>query len=256
MGARPRRPSISSRYLIPVILACAALAAALALLAVTRARADTRPLIAFDFDPDTPGIQTTGTATADGSTIEVDVVIQGATEETGAFEFYMSYENIFLDFVDWQLGPWLGSTGRAVSCQELITENTLRIGCNTSGPEPPGATGDGVLGTLVFRPKFGGQTCLNMLLVETAEVFGHAILTDGQGGCLTITSSSPTPAASATGTGTPTATATPGAATTTPVPTDTPSPTASATGTATATETPVPTATPSPSATDTPGATD
>jgi hypothetical protein len=186
-------------------------------------------LIALDMDPLTPGIQSTGTFNQSDEFVVIDVVVQNA-DAIGAFEFWVSYNVTVLEFATWELGPFLGSTGRPVTCFNVTTENTLRIGCTSAGIDPPGPSGDGVLGKLYFRPKFSGQTCISVLLVETAEVLGHALPTIGQGGCLTIVPSTPTPTATSTSTSTPTRTATPTETrTATPTPTGTRTPTATAT---------------------------
>ena len=245
-----------------------------------RAESATTPTIALDMDPSTPGIQSTAQYSTSTDPIAIDVVILDA-EETGAFEFYFVFDALFLEFISYEIGPWLGSTGRPLTCQDIITENTVRIGCNTSLSEPPGATGDGLLATLYFRPRIGGDPCLRFLLVETATVLGHAIITQSQGGCLTIVDGTPTPtgtvtasatpsptttatgtivaSATATSTASSTATHTPSptsSATTTPTITASSTPTASATATATATNTATathtPTVTPTASSTTTP----
>ena len=205
--------------------------------------AATNPTIALDFDPATPGVQSSAQVPYTTGEFEIDVVVLNA-EETGAFEFVMTFENLFLDFTRFEVGPFLSSTGRPVSCLNESTENTVRVGCVTEGATPAGPTGDGVLLRLFFTPTLtGGETCFTLLLVETATVLGHPIPTDRQSGCITIVPSTATP--TATGTGTPTNTAT-----VTPTPTDTA--TATVTPTSTGTSTDTPTGTPTDTATATP----
>jgi len=171
--------------------------------------------IVLDFDPATPGVQAQATVPYGTDPIQVDVVILNANN-IGAFEFYLAYDSVSLAFDGWTLGPFLGSTGRPVSCFPIISENTVRIGCTTTGLEPDGPSGDGVLVHLFFHARFTGQTCMSMLLVETAEILGHPLPTTGAGGCVTIPPPTPTPTPSPTATLTPTATRTP------PTPTRTP----------------------------------
>jgi hypothetical protein len=186
----------------------------------TGTRAGGPALMALDMDPSTPGVQNTATYPEGTEQIAVDVVVQNA-DAIGAFEFWIAYNPLYLQFLGWSLGPFLTSTGRVATCHQIITENTIRLGCTTTGPTPEGPSGDGVLATLFFKPRFGGETCISMLLVETAEVFGHALPTVGQGGCITIIPSTATPTPSHTATRTPTRTPSP---TRTHTPTHTPVP--------------------------------
>jgi len=183
------------RLLLPATAAALLLAAGVGLFLVVAAGTAfaAGTLIAIDADPYTPGIQNTMTYPEGTDPIEIDVVVQNATN-IGAFEFQLSFDNVSLEYIGWALGPFLGSTGRVVTCQQIITENTIRIGCTTTGPPPPdGPSGDGVLVKIGFHPKFPGTTCLPVMLVETAEIFGHPIPTSGQSGCVTIVQSTPTP---------------------------------------------------------------
>jgi len=142
--------------------------------------------MSIDVDPATPGIQNVITYPAGTELIQVDVAIQDA-DKIGAFEFEMFFSNVLLEFRGWSAGPFLGSTGREVTCHQIISENSLRLGCTTTGPAPPeGPSGDGVLARLEFAPRFVGGSCLLLLLVETAAVFGDPLPTTSQGGCLTI----------------------------------------------------------------------
>lgn len=194
--------------------------------------ADGPAVIALDMDPATPGVQTTISVNEGVEAVQVDVAVQNANA-IGAFEFMVSFDIIALEFVGWEAGPFLGSTGRPVTCFRVITENTLRIGCTSTGPPPPeGPSGDGVLTKLYFRPRWTGETCISMMLVETAEIFGHMLPTVGDGGCLTTVPHTPTATASPTETSTPTATAT-ATRTATPTPTGTRTPTATPSATST-----------------------
>lgn len=140
--------------------------------------------IAVDTDPGTPGIQTNTNYPTGLSEIDIDIVVLNA-DKAGAFEFLLYYDGAMLEFLGWTLGPFITSTGRFATCDQIITDNTVRIGCATSGPPPPdGASGDGILAHLRFRPLQQGTVCISTLLVETAEVFGHPLPTIGQSGCV------------------------------------------------------------------------
>lgn len=245
----PVRVSPRVRLSAPMRLVLIALAAIACALALTRdARAGGPAFIRLDMDPATPGVQDTVTYPLGVDEITVDVVVENANA-IGAFEFYLAFNPVFLELRGWSVGPFLGSTGRTVSCVQVITENTLRLGCTTSGPPPPdGPSGDGVLAHLRFHPRFAGETCISNLLVETAEVFGHALPTIGAGGCVVIQQPTPTPTATATNTPVPTATRT---RTRTPVPTSTIAPTRTAAATRTTVATTTAVATSSPASTQT-----
>ncbi len=227
-----------------------------------RAEAAGGAVIALDMDPATPGIQNTANYPAGIGVIQVDAVVVNANA-IGAWEFYLSFDVTALEFLYWGPGPFLMSTGRPVTCFQVITENTLRLGCTSTGFTPDGPSGDGVIAHMYFRPRFAGGTCFSMLLVETAEVLGHALPTTSQTGCLIVVPHTPTPTptptqtstATATFTSTPTATATrtptpSSTVQTTQTPADTPTPGSTKTP-STATKTPVRT-TPTPSGSPTP----
>jgi len=150
------------------------------------ASAGTAAIIAVDTDVAADGVQPTTAYRADASAIDVDVVVTGA-DAIGAFEFEVFFDPSLLEFLGWEEGPFLGSTGRATACGPLVTASTVLIGCGTSGPPPPlGATGDGTLARLSFRPRSPGEACLLLLQVETASVFGDALPTTAQNGCLDL----------------------------------------------------------------------
>ena len=241
-------PGVALASCLRALLVTLTAATAISLVAAfsaDRTQAGGPALMALDMDPATPGIQATAQYAEGTEQIAIDVVVQNA-QAIGAFEFWVAFNPLYLQFLGWNLGPFLTSTGRIATCHPLITENTLRIGCTTTGPTPEGPSGDGVLATLYFKPRFGGETCLSMLLVETAEVFGHALPTVGQSGCVTIIPSTATPAPSHTATRTPTITPT---RTNVPTSTRTPTPTRTA---APITHTPVATSTPIANASSTP----
>ena len=178
-------------------------------------------VIALDMDPSTPGIQNTANYDEGTDSIQIDIVVLNANA-IGAWEIYLSYDVTALEFLYWGQGPFLSSTGRATQCFQVITENTLRLGCTSTGIEPPGPSGDGVLASMYFRPRFSGGTCFSVLLVETAEVLGHALPTTSQTGCLIIIPHTATPTPTPTFTPTPTSTS---SVTPTPTPTKTMTPT-------------------------------
>jgi hypothetical protein len=182
-------------------------AGALAALSSRTSHAAGPALMSIDVDPSMPGIQHSVEYPEGTDQIEIDVVIENAYM-IGAFEFLLSFDVVSLQFLSWAVGPFLGSTGRPVNCLPLITENTIRLGCTSDGPTPDyggldGPSGDGVLAQLYFHPRFTGTTCFPVMLVETAEVFGHPLPTNiGAISCVTIVPKTPTPTFTPTATGT------------------------------------------------------
>ena len=97
--------------------------------------------------------------TAVGSTFSVDVRIANASD-VGSYDVLLDYGNDdlgafepgVLEFVDAVDGGFLGSTGRAVTCLPPSVDGiSVRIGCVTSGPAPPGPGGAGLLATVRFH---------------------------------------------------------------------------------------------------------
>ncbi|HEX5479323.1 MAG TPA: cohesin domain-containing protein, partial [Dehalococcoidia bacterium] len=93
-----------------------------------------------------------------GTQFSVNVDISNATN-VGAYEVYLDYgkdsagnfEPGVLQFDGFTNGPFLGSTGRPVTCLDPLFDNlSVRIGCVTGGSSPPGASGAGLLATLTF----------------------------------------------------------------------------------------------------------
>jgi hypothetical protein len=140
-------------------------------------------VIAVDANRGLPGVQASATYPVFVSHVAVDIAID-TPHATGAFEVEVFYDPMRVRFLGWDQGAFLSSTGRQPSCYEFVLERSIRIGCATSGPAPPGPAGVGVLATLHFRPLSVGQACLVLLTGTTADVSGAALPTARQGGCL------------------------------------------------------------------------
>lgn len=179
-----QRPLLSSPRSIRAAALCfAALAVTIASLDVNAAIAGD-PTIAVDADVAVAGIQPSADYPAYASAVSVDIVVRDAAP-SGAFEFDLLFDPAEMQFLGWTEGAFLGGTGRATSCYAIEHEMDLRVGCSSDGPPPPaGASGDGVLATLRFRPKGAGESCLTLLLVETASVDGEPIPTSREDGCV------------------------------------------------------------------------
>jgi hypothetical protein len=163
-----------------VLLACTA-----AVLGVRPSRAGTAALVALDFEPATPGIQTSATHLQWAGDLPVDMVIVD-TPALGAWEVEVTFDSNTIQYVTWSPGPFLESTGRDASCFEIKTQNWVRVGCTTSGATPAGPTGDGLLGTMYFRTGFLGQRCLVVTDAKTADELGSPLPNIDQGGCFNI----------------------------------------------------------------------
>ena len=84
---------------------------------------------------------------ADSSNVgSYDVLLDYGNDDLGAFEPGV------LEFVDAVDGGFLGSTGRPVTCLPPSVDGiSVRIGCVTSGPTPPGPGGAGLIATVRFH---------------------------------------------------------------------------------------------------------
>jgi hypothetical protein len=131
------------------------------------------------------GLQPDARTALSAPEVRIDVTIAGAPP-VGAFEFELHFDRQYLQYVRWTHGPFIGATSRPVSCHEIITDSTVRGGCNTSGATPAGAAGDGVLASVFMRPIAPGPTCSILLLYAIADVPGNALPAAKQDGCLTI----------------------------------------------------------------------
>jgi hypothetical protein len=144
-----------------------------------------------------------------GIKFNLDVYLDGVTN-LGAFEFDLTYDPAFVTLASHSLGPFLGSSGRLVSCPTAVTQpGLLNFGCNTQGPAPPGPNVGGVIATVSFVTKGAiGETSLRLSSCQAADIFGVAIFNDTcKDAKLRVNGPSPTPTATATST--PTITPTP-----------------------------------------------
>src|SRR5437870_3632681 len=154
-GSARRRRRVQLSLFVVTALACAALGAF-----ARPISAAAQPTIAVDVDPATPGVQSDATYFAGADEIAVDIVALNEPP-IGAFEFEILFDSQVLEYRRFSLGPFLGSTGRVVTCVDASTQNTIQWGCATSGPAPPdGPSGDGVVATVYVHPSVASPTCL------------------------------------------------------------------------------------------------
>jgi hypothetical protein len=100
-----------------------------------------------------------------GPPVLVDVRVQNvvAAGGLGDFDFTVTFDTSVGTAVSVNPGPFLGSTGRAVTCAPAaIAAGSVNFGCDTTGGAPPGPTGSGVLATITFQPgaSFGSSNLI------------------------------------------------------------------------------------------------
>jgi hypothetical protein len=110
--------------------------------------------------------------------IQVDVLVRNV-EDLGAFEFVLTFDGDILKVGQDSVveGPFLGSSGRQTYCPEpTIDNNALRYACVTLGPTPrEGAKGEGLLASVFFEPKGGGEASIEFTRAQLATPPGERI---------------------------------------------------------------------------------
>jgi len=224
---RGRAPLVSRSNARRAALGAAAVALALIALVVSSSPSLTPAVGAQEPSP-TPStimsVDPPSQSVTAGNNVVVTIRVDDVTN-LAAYEFEIDYEQTVLAFQSVVNGPFLGSTGRAVTClSPQLGHGTVRYGCVTFGASPPGASGDGVLATLTFTTSCTGFSPLDFNIAGLGDALGAGIDKQIQDGSATVTGGGVCP--------TPTVTPTPGPATPTPSPTDT--------ATATPPSTPIP----------------
>jgi hypothetical protein len=132
----------------------------------------------------------------DGGTFEVRVEVEGVTD-LAAFELKLAFDPVVLAYEAVEAGPFLGSTGRSVSClgPEFFTpqRDIFSFACSSLGPEPAGPSGAGVLMTVRFRPAGRGPSPLQLSGVKLTDSRGQPISATVQGSSIVIARSAGTP---------------------------------------------------------------
>jgi hypothetical protein len=160
-----------------------------------------------------------------GGSFEVRVEAEGVTD-LAAFELKLAFDPSFLIYEGVEPGPFLGSTGRSVSCLDpdffTLQRDIFFFACSTVGPEPPGPSGAGVLATVRFRPGERGPSPLDLSSVKLTNTRGQPVPATVQGSSIVIATSAGTPVPTATPVGASPGrhgvTATPAGAASTPTP--------------------------------------
>lgn len=151
-----------------------------------------------------------------GGIFEVRIEAEGVTN-LAAFQFKLAFDPAVLGFDGVEATPFLGSTGRTVSCWggELLPpqHDIFFLGCGTLGGAPPGPAGSGVLAIARFHPVGTGPSPLTLSSVELADPLAEDIPATVVQGSVIVGTSAATAVPTATPVG---ATAIPGAPTSTP----------------------------------------
>ncbi len=181
-----------------------------------------------------------GQTAFNGSDFSIDLMVNNVAD-LGAFQASIQFDPVIASFVGAKYGPFLGSTGRSVSCDAATpspTGNSVRLVCRTLGTHPPGPDGNGVLATITFSAIREGIGLMNLSDFVLTDIQATVIPTDALLGASVVVQPAPTPTYGPS-----------------PTPTDTPTATETVPPTATFTvgPSPTPTATLTPRATWTPG---
>ncbi len=154
-------------------------------------------------------VQPAAASSAIGQPLVAGVAVRNAAD-LAAFQFRLDYDPAFLVLNSALPAPFLGSSGRSVSCTQLTGSGHVVVACVTQGPAPPpGVEGAGVLVDLLFTPVNGGTTNLvlsDVILTTPAAVASSPAI---QNATVTIDGSTPTPCAGTCPTSTPPPTNTP-----------------------------------------------
>jgi hypothetical protein len=133
----------------------------------------------------------------EGATFSVSLLVENVTN-LASYQFTLAWDHLALEFLGASNGTFLGSSGRSVFCPSpIVGENTVRMGCVTSGETPPGPDGSGVLAVLSFRAESGTYpatpTALDLFDVELSDPLANGISAVVQDGTVTVEKPTPTP---------------------------------------------------------------
>jgi len=140
-----------------------------------------------------------------GPDIDVDILASDV-HNLAAFQFSLQYNSSILKYVGVKEGTFLGSSGRDVNCLDPRVTNSgktelLQFNCVTLGPPvslggKAGPDGSGVLATVTFSPKGGGNAALDLsdAMLVAAEI-------DSAGMPVSITTSAASSSLDVIGTG-------------------------------------------------------
>ena len=137
----------------------------------------------------------------------MEIRLAGVTN-LGAYEWQLRFDPAVVQFVEATNGPFLGSSGRTVSCLPPILPPTnglepgnVRFGCVTSGGPPPGPDGGGLLSTATFEPVADGAPNVQFVCAGLGDPLGEDIPVSNVPPC--VAPATPTPYGTPPPTGTP-----------------------------------------------------
>lgn len=115
---------------------------------------------------------------APGSEFTTEVMIQGGDAVLG-FQFDAVFDAELLELTSFELGPWLGSSGRSPAALGPAPSRSglgATVGGYTLGSnETPGASGDGLLAILHWKAIGTGSTELKLENLQLAGASGAAL---------------------------------------------------------------------------------
>ncbi len=143
------------------------------------------PVVAVDLDPATTGVQDTLMVT-DPAQFSVDIVISGVDAVTPLNAFELD-----LDFAPAVLRALSVSSGGFLLAPTIVVQNdvgTMSVGFAETTLLPAGASGEGVLASVLFETVGGGTSALDLNDVILSAPFGVRIPTaDVQDGKVAVT---------------------------------------------------------------------
>ena len=107
--------------------------------------------------------------------VQVDVFVENSPG-LGGFQFVVTYDPDLFDYDRSERGPFLGSTGRELICNDPQPDTgAVRFACGSLGAEPAGPEGSGVLYSVYLRPKATGETTIGLSRALLATIEGNPI---------------------------------------------------------------------------------
>jgi hypothetical protein len=138
-----------------------------------------------------------------GADLTVDISIERVVN-LGSYEWLLTFDPAIVEFVSVSNADFLESSGRTLGiCSTILDTGSVRFGCATTGPTPPGPNGAGVLSTLTFSALATGTSPLHLdpERVQLSDPLAENIPTALQDGAVTVVTE---PTATATPTVAPT----------------------------------------------------
>jgi len=121
-----------------------------------------------------------------GQPFSVSVAVDDVTN-LGAFEFELTYDPNIVEIKDVQEGPFLGSSGRPVTCfPPRRAVGSTAFTCVTLGATPDGPAGSGALATLTFQPVGVGTSLLHFARLTLTDPPANRLAAEAEDTSLTV----------------------------------------------------------------------